>query len=280
MLTRFGLYKEALAELRHRATTIRRYRPQPSAAGLVLEVGGGQHPHPRADVVVDKYVVDDFERARGEQLNLSRPLVVADGEQLPFADDVFSYSIASHVLEHARDPARFACELSRVSAAGYVQVPSREAELSFGWPFHPWLIDLDAGALVFEPRGDRRAMAGDALHRLYATSPLFRLAFGAHEGVWHHTVHWAGRLPVRVLGTSEAEQTAAVDVERTLHALTAAAADGRIVPLPPHLLARLVDPETRRPLSPENAHLVERESGVRYPITGGVPVLLADAAAR
>ena len=119
------------------------HKPAPPESGFVLDVGAGHAPHPRSDLIVDKYVEDDFERQ--DPLAMTRPLVVADGEHLPFADRTFSYVIASHVLEHAIDPVAFASEMARVGAAGFVQVPSRQAELTFGWPFHPWLIDLEDG---------------------------------------------------------------------------------------------------------------------------------------
>ena len=158
-----------------------RHAPSPPAGGLVLDVGSGQAAHPRADLIVDKYVADDFER--GSALDLRKPLVVADGQALPFADGEFSYVIASHVLEHATDPVLFAGELSRVGAAGFVQVPSREAELTFGWPFHPWLIDRQDDLLVFNPRDDQEAPLGELFHRAFADSTLFGVWFGAHREV-------------------------------------------------------------------------------------------------
>src|SRR5437868_618603 len=79
----------------------RRHMPSPPATGLVLEVGAGQKALPRADFIVDKYVADNFERPAEAQIDVSRPLIVADGERLPFADRSVAYAIALHVLEHA-----------------------------------------------------------------------------------------------------------------------------------------------------------------------------------
>src|SRR6266568_7871058 len=101
------------------------------------------------------------------QIDVSRPLIVADGERLPFADRSVAYAIALHVLEHATDPRAFAEELARVAPAGFAQVPTREAELTFGWPYHPWLIDRDGDTLIFVPREDRKAPAGELFHRAY-----------------------------------------------------------------------------------------------------------------
>ena len=137
MLARVTELRSAIREVRRARQEARLHEPRPPHAGLVLEVGSGQSPHPRADVLVDKYVADNFERPHEIGIDFARPFVVADGQQLPFADGSFSYSIALHVLEHATDPLRFAAELSRVASAGFVQVPSSVAELTFGWPYHP-----------------------------------------------------------------------------------------------------------------------------------------------
>jgi uncharacterized protein YbaR (Trm112 family)/SAM-dependent methyltransferase len=261
-------------ELRSAVRNRTLHAPRPPAEGLVVEIGGGQAPSPRADVVVDKYVIDSFERSGEAAVSLAKPLVVADGHALPFADGSFAYSIASHVIEHATDPERFAAELSRVSAAGFVQVPSRESELTFGWPYHPWLVDRDGDELVFEPKGAARAPCGPFFHESYARSPLMRLWWQAQRSDWHHSLHWSGRLSIRVLGSSGAERTAELDVGQTVAFLSKAGAP----PLPPAVAAAL-----RCPLCGERLELGASEAVCAgcarvYPVAGGVPVLLEEAA--
>jgi uncharacterized protein YbaR (Trm112 family) len=251
------------------------HRPRPPEAGLVLEVGSGDAPHPRADVVIDKYVADNFERAA--DLDLTRPLVVADGHRLPFADQTFHYVIALHVLEHATDPRRFAGELSRVAPAGFVQVPSRESDLTFAWPFHPWLIDRSGDTLVFSPQENQRAPCGEFFHRAYATSAMFRLWHAAHRSRWHHSVEWRGELSVEVTGTSTAVMAAEIDLERTVAALEAALTKGILRPLPPLVRERLCCPVCRSTLSFEARRIVCAGCGARYPRVGDVPVLLEEA---
>jgi Methyltransferase domain/Trm112p-like protein len=248
-----------------------RHTPAPPPHGLVLDVGSGQEAHERADLVVDKYVADDFER--GSPLDLSKPLVVADGQALPFADDTFSYVIASHVLEHATDPVLFAGELSRVGLAGFVQVPSREAELTFGWPFHPWLIDRRDNTLVFHPRGNLEAPVGELFHRAFADSTLFSVWFGAHRDMWHHTLHWSESIPVEVKGASDAPRTATLDVEHTLEVIPRMGARGP----EGSLLEVLRCPRDRGPLESGDSRLTCSDCGRSYPVAGGVPVLLAEA---
>jgi uncharacterized protein YbaR (Trm112 family) len=250
-----------------------RHSPAPPESGLVLDVGSGQAAHARADLVVDKYVADDFER--GSALDLSKPLVVADGQALPLAEAAFAYVIASHVLEHATDPVLFAGELARVSSAGFVQVPTRAAELTFGWPFHPWLIDRGGDVLVFHPRGDAAAPEGTLFHQAFNDSVLFRVWFGSRRDTWHHTLHWTGSFDVRVEGASRAPETASLDVERTLEALPRMGARGPEGALRDALRC----PADSGRLRAEAGRLVCDGCARSYPVAGGVPVLVAEAAA-
>ena len=89
----------------------------------VLEVGGGDSPSPRADVLVD-FALEPRERWGGRIERDDRPLVLARGEALPFRDKSFDYVIAFHVLEHSEHPEVFLSELQRVAAAGYIETPS------------------------------------------------------------------------------------------------------------------------------------------------------------
>lgn len=110
------------------------------SSDLVLEIGSGDKPCPRADVLLDKFP----RRA----LAIDRPMVIADAEVLPFADKSFGYIIASHVLEHAENPAKFLDELSRVGKRGYIETPSLERERVFDWLFHRWYVYQKDKALV------------------------------------------------------------------------------------------------------------------------------------
>jgi hypothetical protein len=269
---------DGFREVRAYGRERRRHRPRPPAAGLVLEIGGGHAPHPRSDLVVEKYLSDDFER--GFAVSFAKPVVVGDGHALPLATGCASYVIASHVLEHATDPERFAAELTRVAHAGFVQLPSRLAELTFGWPFHPWLVDLEPDStLVFHERDGQRAPAGPYFHESFARSPFLRLWWNAHRSHWHHTVEWQDELKVRqAAGTSRAEETAVFDREGTERVLRDADARGALAPLPAGVWAYLRCPEDRAELRREGDAAICQRCGRRYPVVGEVPVLVTDAA--
>jgi len=230
---------------------------------------------------VDKYIADDFERSGNSSLSISKPLVIGDAEALPFATGTFAYAIASHVLEHATDPVLFANELSRIAQAGYVQVPSREAELTFGWPFHPWLIDLVDDTLVFCGRGSAAAPVGHVFHEAATRSKLFALWFAQHRSTFHHSVEWKGELKVRRVGGTPSATTAQFDVEETKARLAELAGFGLRGPCGE--VARSmrcpVDGGYLEPSRRQGDEVLEcAECERAYPVVGGVPLLLQDAA--
>ena len=53
---------------------------------LVLDVGSGDGPFPRADVLCDKYI---FDTDRMSNLVIDRPFVMGDISALPFLDNSF-----------------------------------------------------------------------------------------------------------------------------------------------------------------------------------------------
>jgi uncharacterized protein YbaR (Trm112 family) len=278
MLGRLTELQGALREVVRGRKQARHHVPRPPEVGLVLEVGSGQAPHPRSDLLVDKYVTDDFERPQEVGIDIAKPFVVADGHRLPFADGAFAYAIALHVLEHSSEPERFAGELSRVAGAGFVQVPSSVSELTFGWPYHPWLIDREADTLVFRPRSGQHAPYGELFHRAYGESALFRNWWAANRSVFHHSVEWRGRLSVRVEGESAADETAALDLDRTISFLGELSRAGALRPHPQEILSSLRCPECRGGLRFDHQAAACESCGRSYPVVGEVPVLLLEAA--
>jgi hypothetical protein len=129
----------------------------------VLDVGGGVMPLNRADYVVDLVPYGE----RGSYGSLGPPperftqdtwIVrdICDREPWPFADKQLDFAVCSHTLEDVRDPIFVCSELNRVAMAGYIEVPSRLEEQSFGfqgpwvgWSHHRWLIDVAGNRMVF-----------------------------------------------------------------------------------------------------------------------------------
>jgi SAM-dependent methyltransferase len=101
---------------------IRKTRLPVEKSALVLDVGSGGNPHPRADVLIDRLI--GAEHRGGDPMLIDRPAIIGDATKLPFKDKAFDYVIASHVLEHMPDPAKFLSELQRVAKAGYIETPN------------------------------------------------------------------------------------------------------------------------------------------------------------
>lgn len=137
---------------------------------VVLDVGGWACPFNRANFVVDAEPYD----TRGYYATLGMPPFqggasehftretwirrdICGPEPLPFADKAIDFAICSHTLEDVRDPLAVCRELVRVAKAGYIEVPSREAESSRGWErpriaglsHHRWLIDIEGSRITF-----------------------------------------------------------------------------------------------------------------------------------
>lgn len=164
---------------------------------LVLEIGSGDNPHPRTDILCDRYLTTSHERAGGFPIRVDRPIVVADGMKLPFGDKTFDYVIASHIFEHMEDPVGFAREIMRVGKAGYIEVPSALSERVFGWNFHHWYCSLDKGVLTFTPKKEGERFNG-FFHRFIAQNLWFRRFFEEHEDMWYVRLEWKGKLALRV----------------------------------------------------------------------------------
>ncbi|MBX2916017.1 MAG: class I SAM-dependent methyltransferase [Cyclobacteriaceae bacterium] len=113
-------------------------------SAYVLDVGSGHNPHPRANVIADKFIDTNYHRADNIKILNNQKFVEADGQALPFKDKEFDYVICCHVVEHVDDPTRFLTELSRVGKKGYLEAPSLVGELLIPKESHQWvLLDID-----------------------------------------------------------------------------------------------------------------------------------------
>jgi SAM-dependent methyltransferase len=101
--------------------SLRRLTLDIPAGSLVLEVGSGGNPYPRANVLLDAY--EETRERHWAALIQDRPTVLSFGENLPFKDKAFDYVIAAHVLEHTPYPDKFLAELQRVARGGYIETP-------------------------------------------------------------------------------------------------------------------------------------------------------------
>lgn len=153
---------------------------------LVLEVGSGDKPYPRADILLDKLLEDSSQRDGGKSLLIDRPLVIGDVEALPFADKTFDYIIASHVLEHVQNPAKFLDELSRVGKRGYIETPLPERERFFDWPIHRWYVCREGKKLILVKKTKKSKKLKELYH--FEEKDLPNLSF-----------EWQGRIDYQII---------------------------------------------------------------------------------
>lgn len=116
------------------AWSLRRLHCPVSSDALVLDVGSGGNPYPRANVLLDAY--EDTVERYNLPLIKDRPMVFGLAERMPFRDKAFDFVVASHVLEHTSDPEAFISELMRVGKAGYIETPDGFFERINPFRFH------------------------------------------------------------------------------------------------------------------------------------------------
>lgn len=164
---------------------------------LTLEIGSGNNPRSGADILVDRYLFDNSQRAGSFMAIVDRPFIVADGYHLPFKDKSFDFVYCSHVLEHVDEPYAFVKEIMRVGKRGYIEVPNILAERLFGWDFHLWYCEKKNNALVFTSKKEGERFGG-FFHRLITKDTSLRRFFDAHENIFYIKYFWNNSINLRV----------------------------------------------------------------------------------
>lgn len=116
----------------------------------VLDIGSGNNPFVRADILCERSVADDTERVG--KIVIDRPLVMADVTLLPFIDNAFDVIVCCHLLEHLEKPEDAIKEIMRVGRSGIIEVPSEYFEKINSHPYHYWFITHENNILKFRPK--------------------------------------------------------------------------------------------------------------------------------
>lgn len=126
---------------------LRRFKIGYSRTDLVLDIGSGNYPHPRADILVD-FTFDNTHRV-SKLVTDERPFIIANAEALPFKDKVIDFAICSHALEHVDNPKKAIEEISRIGKRGYIETPSQYMQKICDTPLHKWFIKEENRILIF-----------------------------------------------------------------------------------------------------------------------------------
>jgi hypothetical protein len=137
------------------------------ADARILDVGGWFSPYPLATHVVD---IMPYETRSQGYFPEPRPMekfrkdgwIVADitdpDFRLPYEDNYFDFSVCMQTVEDLHEVRPLFRELSRVSAGGYIETPSRATEQTVGicdrsttqvgFNHHKWIVDICGDKLV------------------------------------------------------------------------------------------------------------------------------------
>ena len=170
----------------------------------VLDVGCGFRPFAFATHLADISLVHRWVGRPFRVPRDGRPFVRCSVEALPFRDHAFEFVFCAHVLEHVRDPGAACRELMRVARRGYVECPRSWLEILTSADDHRWLVDCEAGVLVFrekldEERGDPLGLRFRFLDWMREPRFLVRWNSRRVHSVFNVELEWRGRLPSLVL---------------------------------------------------------------------------------
>ena len=103
----------------------------------VLDIGCGYTAHKKANIICDVQDLSEYYKGRD--------FVKLEDKTLPFKDKEFDFVITSHVIEHVEDVNFFIKELQRISAKGYIELPTiLEDNLVFeNKNDHIWHMEFD-----------------------------------------------------------------------------------------------------------------------------------------
>jgi SAM-dependent methyltransferase len=184
------------------AWSLRRLHCPVGRDALVLEVGSGGNPYPRANVLLDAY--EETRERHYEPLVADRPTVPGFVEHLPFRDKVFDFIIASHVLEHSWDPVRFLSELERVGRCGYIECPDAFMERINPYRDHRLEITVSGSKLLI--RKKRWWKEDEELVELYekkAKAIITQETIPRHPFSFHVRYFWQERIDYEVLNPEQ-----------------------------------------------------------------------------
>ena len=180
------------------AWALRRFHTPVDPQALVLEVGSGGNPYPRANVLLDAY--EATRERHWVPLATDRPTVLGFVENLPFRDLAFDFVIAAHVLEHSTDPVRFIAELQRVARAGYIEVP--DAFLERINPYRDHRLEITCRDGVLRIRKKVSWLPQPEVVELYEdrVKPLLtRHLVPRHPFAFHVRYYWRTRIDYELL---------------------------------------------------------------------------------
>lgn len=170
---------------------------------LVLDIGSGDKPFWRADVIVDKYLKDDQQRHSGSMLyDKNKIFVEGDVERLPFKDKTFDFVICAHLLEHVENPDKALSEIIRVAKKGYIEVPFGIVDLFAPFPPHLWFCDYRDRTLAFYQKEKKKnffIQQTETFGKKFFFHPLLQYLLSKEYRSVFITLYWKNNLKYKVI---------------------------------------------------------------------------------
>jgi uncharacterized protein YbaR (Trm112 family) len=180
------------------AWSLRRLHCPVSKNALVLDVGSGGNPYPRANVLLDAY--EETRERHWVPLTADRPTVLGFVENLPFKDQSFDFIVASHVLEHSKNPEKFLAELMRVGKAGYIETPDMFMERLNPYRDHRLEVTIRNGKLKINKK---TAWSPDPdiidLYRHEAAPIIAAKTIPQHPFNFHVRYYWSSKIDYQIV---------------------------------------------------------------------------------
>jgi len=166
----------------------------------VVDIGSGQRPHERADVLVDKYPNENKERGKDFILPEGKVFVEADIEKMPFEDKEFDFAICNQVLEHTLDPAQACDELTRIAKRGFFSTPTALWEKLFGRTYHKWILWEEGDTTVFKKKPKDYSVSDKVLpcDQWYAEWQDFKKVIDQNWQSFYIQKPWEGTFKYRI----------------------------------------------------------------------------------
>ncbi|MCK9209746.1 MAG: class I SAM-dependent methyltransferase [Ignavibacteriaceae bacterium] len=135
---------------------------------IVLDIGSGNNPIERANVLADFSPDDNFHRSGN--IKEDRPVIVCSVERIPILTKTIDFALCSHVLEHVNNPKNACCELQRIAHKGYLETPAYGKDILVGTGYmHKWQVVSFENILYFFEYSDREREA------FFESSPVIKL---------------------------------------------------------------------------------------------------------
>lgn len=180
------------------AWSLRRLHVPVDRNALVLDIGSGGNPYPRANVLLDAYE-DTIERFYAPLVK-DRPIVFGMGEKLPFKSKSFDFIIASHVLEHSLDPDAFLKEIMRVGKGGYIETPDAFFERINPYRVHRLEVtELNGKIRIFRKPSWRHDTEIVDLYEKKVKDKRFIEFISAHPEPFHIRFYWSDNIDFEIL---------------------------------------------------------------------------------